>query len=197
MKKLFYLIVTALCVLSCNTSDDEQIKTEEPTVTLPDVPGVPLPPNRGFNIDYVLFIRFENENGENIFDEQNPLMDYNQLQFEIYGANGYYQEFPHSVLSTLSDCVEFYNSALRASVFKVTPYYHKTETLQQLLGERKWEQYRVTFPDGTPYVIKIEGDFRGTNIDLQMYKVFVNDELIFDQSNSNELTSSIGLTLVK
>ncbi|RRJ89639.1 hypothetical protein EG240_11025 [Paenimyroides tangerinum] len=198
MKKLIYLLFTALLVLGCNTSDDNQLKNNE-TIENPsdDTINDPDDPDRSYNMNLSLKIKFENEFGENILDIENPLFDASLIDIDIYGLDGYQNEFPYSTSYTFAKYISFVNYDGVGYCFKLNDYLFKSVALQNIFHERKWLKYRIIFPDATEYVIKVEGLLiNNSETDYYPTKIYVNDELRWEQP-VNSRSEYMTLTIVK
>ena len=181
-------------VISCSTSDDKSNQTD-------DNINEPLPPNRGYNMSLALGIEFVNDAGINILDPENQMVEENDLDVDVYGVNGYENEFPYPVNYQYNKFMYFYVRTkidnTESYMLVLNSYGYKTEEIQQALGERDWLQYKITFPDNTVYEIKVEGELKpNSTIDYYPAKIYVNNELKWQQPQGS-YSGYIDLTIVK
>lgn len=198
MKKLVYLLFTALLVLGCNTSDDNQVKNNE-TIDNPsdDTVNAPDDPDRSYNMNLALSVKFVNETGENILDIENPLFDANLINIDVYGLNGYQNEYPYSSNYDFAHLIRFRLHHELGYSFVLNNYEIKSEALQEVFNERKWLKYRITYPDATEYIIKVEGRAKVSYpTDYYPTKIYVNDELKWEQPEGIR-SGFVNLTIVK
>lgn len=200
MKKLIYLLFTALLVLSCNTSDDNKLNNSDGVIDQPDDDN----PNIGYNMPLNLYVEFKNSDGANIFAPHNPLEDENSIEVNVYGENGYENEYPYPATHQGRTFIRFDNGtasdgskvyALRLGDYLSKYFYNSS--LQEVFNIRKWLKYRITFPDDTVYEVKVEGALLNSNsMDYYPTRIYVNDELKWEQE-SNKYEDYMVLTIVK
>lgn len=194
MKKIILLMIGLFVSISCSKTDDHSVQTD-------DNINEPLPPNRGYNMHLALGIEFINDSGVNIFDLQNPIVSENDLDVDVYGVNGYENEFPYPVNYQYNTYMYFY---LRTKVdntesymLVLNSYAYKTDEIQQAFGERGWLKYKITFPDDVVYEVKVEGALiPNSTIDYYPNKIFVNDELKWQQPQGSN-SGYMDITIVK
>ena len=181
-----------LMMFSCNSSDDIVIIQDDDTPS-----QEPLPPNRGINMNLSLKVKFINNNDINILDPENQIVNANDIDVDIYGIDGYENEYPYNPNYNYGEYITFINYEGIGKCFKLNGYGYKSQEIQQAFGERGWLKYKITFPDDVVYEIKVEGALKPySTIDYYPTKIFVNDELKWQQIDG-EYTHWMDITIVK
>src|SRR5690606_28744678 len=146
MKKIVLIMFSLFSVISCTSSDDKSNYTN-------DNINEPLPTNRGYNMSLALGIEFVNNDGVNILAPENQMINGNDLDIDIYGVNGYENEFPYPVDYQYNKFMYFYvrtkSDNTDSYMLVLNGYEYKTEAIQQVFGDRGWFKYKITFPDNT------------------------------------------------
>ncbi len=199
MKNIILALFSLFIAIGCSTSDDKPIENNNGIIG-----GNPLPPNRGYNLHFALRLEFKNVEGVNIFDSQNPIVEESDIDVDVYGINGYEDEYPYPQnypgwINVVFRDVPIGEGSELARMLVLMDYTYKYPEMQNLLNERKWMKYKVTFPDGTIYEIKVEADLLpSSNIDYYPTKIYINDELKWVQPNPQGIKESrMTLTIVK
>ena len=169
-------------IVGC-TTDDTSNKIEDSN----QIPNVPDNPNRGYNLPFSMRLEFVNAEGDNLFDVQNPIYIENELDVDVYGLNGYEDMFPVPALSGYANSVYFYEDIntnnIVSRMLTLTDYLNKSEDEANLLNERRWLKYKITFPDDTVYEIKVNAELKPySSVDFYATQVYINDELFWSQS---------------
>ncbi len=183
MKKLALITLSLLAITSCSTTEEKE--------NIHSPGGNPLPPNRGFNMESVILLTFLTNEGINIFDPQNPIVDEKDIDVDIYGVNGYEDEYPYSIAYNNEKFIRFQEDDTYSLL--LLDYGYKSNEIQKAFGERGWYKYKITFPDNTIYEVKVEGVLYRTGIDYGMYKIYINNELKWIRTNNEDAK----LTIVK
>jgi hypothetical protein len=194
MKKIILIMFGLFVVIGCSSSDDKSNQTD-------DNINEPLPPNRGYNMSLALGIEFVNDDSINILDPENQMVEENDLDVDVYGVNGYENEFPYPVNYQYNKFMYFYVRTkidnTESYMLVLNSYGYKTKEIQQALGERGWLQYKITFPDNTVYEVKVEGALKpNSTIDYYPAKIYVNNELKWEQPQGS-YSGYMDLTIVK
>jgi len=181
MKKIVLLMYSLFFIVGC-TTDDTSNKIEDSN----QIPNVPEDPNRRYNLYFVMRFEFVNAEGYSLFDVQNPIYIENELDVDVYGLNGYENMFPVPVLSGYSNSVYFYDDIntnnIESRMLTLTDYLNKSEDEANLLNERRWLKYKITFPDDTVYEIKVNAELKPySSVDFYPTEVYINDELFWQQ----------------
>ena len=192
MKKFILILFGLFLVISCSSSDDKLIVQDDGNPI-----QEPNDPDRGINMNLALSLIFVNNLGENIFDPLNPLLNEGDLDVDVFGINGYENEYPFTNNNENSYFINFGTTIDEPYTYSLMlkNYEIKTEALQQAFGERGWLQYKITFPDDTVYEVKVEGAQRNS-IDYYPTKIFINDELKWQQPQVNQ-SWFMAITIVK
>ena len=182
MKKIVLLMYSLFFIVGC-TTDDTSNKIEDSN----QIPNVPDNPNRGYNLPFSMRLEFVNAEGDNLFDVQNPIYIENELDVDVYGLNGYEDMFPVPALSGYANSVYFYEDIntnnIVSRMLTLTDYLNKSEDEANLLNERRWLKYKITFPDDTVYEIKVNAELKPySSVDFYATQVYINDELFWSQS---------------
>ena len=181
-----------LMMFSCNSSDDIVIIQDDDTPS-----QEPLPPNRGINMNLSLKVKFINNNDINILDPENQIVNANDIDVDIYGIDGYENEYPYNPNYNYGEYITFINYESIGYCIKLNNYEDKSEALQQAFGERGWLKYKITFPDDVVYEVKVEGALiPNSTIDYYPTKIFVNDELKWQQPQGSN-SGYMDITIVK
>jgi len=195
MKKIVFIVFSLCSIISC-TSDDKITKNNND-------PNSPDNPNRRYNMDFVLGIEFINGAGANIFDPQNPIINENDLDVDVYGVNGYENAFPYPIDYEYGESIYFYNRTksdnTETYVLVLTEYLNKSQEEFNVVKERDGGlKYKITFPDNTVYEVKVEGALKpNSTVDYYPTKVYINDELKWQQPQGTYNGSINYLTIVK
>lgn len=192
-------------VISCSTSDDKSNQID-------DNINEPFPPNRGYNMNLGLRLLFLDSNGLNILDPENQIINERDLDIDIYGINGYEDEYPYPSNYDKAIFIQFgyYTfpdkvSTAYQALFNDYLYKHNdpnsnndNSVLQHWFNINKFLKYKITFPDNTIYEVKVEGALKpNSTVDYYPTKVYINDELKWQQPQGTYNGSINYLTIVK
>lgn len=187
MKKIVLLMYSLFFIVGC-TTDDTSNTNAAPNEqgNIPTPPGEPNNPNRSYNLPFSMRLEFVNAEGDNLFDVQNPIYIENELDVDVYGVNGYENMFPVPVLSGYGNSVYFYEDInpnnIESRMLTLTGYLNKSEAEENILNERKWLKYKISFPDNTVYEIKVNAELKPySSVDFYATQVYINDELFWQQ----------------
>ena len=135
MKKFILILFGLFLVISCSSSDDKLIVQDDDTPI-----QEPNDPDRGINMNLALSLIFVNNLGENIFDPLNPLLNEGDLDVDVFGINGYENEYPFTNNNENSYFINFGTTIDEPYTYSLMlkNYEIKTEALQQAFGERGW-----------------------------------------------------------
>lgn len=121
----------------------------------------------------------------------------------MYGVNGYEDAFPYPINYEYGESIYFYTRIkpdnTETYVLVLTEYHNKSEEEFNAVKERNGGlKYKITFPDNTVYEVKVEGVLKPNSmVDYYPTKIYVNDELKWQQPEGTFNGSIIYLTIVK